>query len=228
MLLDDHLFNAGNASWAGWSHHRDDGRFIGLIDPDLIRDEIARTAPCVGPAGSMSVHHVRALHGSVPDTSSRSRNLLLYEVGANDTHDRDAGAASAAATAAARFNLRDAIGREEVILRASGMTVAPIVARVEPLTMMSIRGPRQASLRTRSSPCFRMSAPARQSSAVYFASSLSAALSAHRRWQARAPDSLAPCVPTSSVKRDIPRQECAKPHTRSLRAENSGHGRPAE
>src|SRR5580698_1383609 len=41
-----------------WNHHGDDGRFIGLIDPDLIRDEIARSAPCVGPAGSMSFHHV--------------------------------------------------------------------------------------------------------------------------------------------------------------------------
>jgi ectoine hydroxylase-related dioxygenase (phytanoyl-CoA dioxygenase family) len=66
------------------SHHGDDGRFIGLIDPDLIRDEIARATPCVGPAGSMSFHHVRALHGSAPNTSDRSRNLLLYEVAASD------------------------------------------------------------------------------------------------------------------------------------------------
>jgi len=67
-----------------WSHHGDDGRFIGLIDPDLIRDEIARAIPCVGPAGSLSFHHVRALHGSAPNTSDRSRNLLLYEVAASD------------------------------------------------------------------------------------------------------------------------------------------------
>lgn len=61
-----------------------DGRFIGLIDPDLIGDEIARAVPCVGPAGSMSLHHVRALHGSALNTSDRPRNLLLYEVAASD------------------------------------------------------------------------------------------------------------------------------------------------
>ena len=67
-----------------WSHHGDDGRFIGLIDPDLIENEIARAIPCVGPAGSLSFHHVRALHGSAGNTSDRSRNLLLYEVAASD------------------------------------------------------------------------------------------------------------------------------------------------
>jgi ectoine hydroxylase-related dioxygenase (phytanoyl-CoA dioxygenase family) len=67
-----------------WSHHGDDDRFIGLIDPDLIRDEIARAVPCVGPAGSMSFHHVRALHGSALNTSDRARTLLLYEVAASD------------------------------------------------------------------------------------------------------------------------------------------------
>ena len=37
-----------------------------------------------GRAGSMSFHHVRALHGSALNTSDRSRNLLLYEVAAAD------------------------------------------------------------------------------------------------------------------------------------------------
>jgi len=40
--------------------------------------------PCMGKAGSMSFHHVRALHGSALNTSSRPRNLLLYEVAASD------------------------------------------------------------------------------------------------------------------------------------------------
>ena len=38
----------------------------------------------MGTAGSMSFHHVRALHGSALNTSDRSRNLLLYEVAASD------------------------------------------------------------------------------------------------------------------------------------------------
>ena len=91
VLLDDTdlsngpmLVTPGTHRGPVWSHHGDDGRFIGLIDPDLIRDEIARATPCVGSAGSMSFHHVRALHGSAPNTSDRSRNLLLYEVAASD------------------------------------------------------------------------------------------------------------------------------------------------
>ena len=67
-----------------WSHHGEDGRFCGLIDPEIIRPEIERAIPCVGTAGSMSFHHVRALHGSALNTSNRSRNLLLYEVAASD------------------------------------------------------------------------------------------------------------------------------------------------
>jgi phytanoyl-CoA hydroxylase len=67
-----------------WNHHGEDGCFAGLIDPDLIQDEIKRAVPCTGKAGSMSFHHVRALHGSAMNTSNRPRNLLLYEVAASD------------------------------------------------------------------------------------------------------------------------------------------------
>jgi ectoine hydroxylase-related dioxygenase (phytanoyl-CoA dioxygenase family) len=67
-----------------WNHHGEDGCFAGLIDPDLIQDQIKRAVPCIGRAGSMSFHHVRALHGSATNTSNRPRNLLLYEVAASD------------------------------------------------------------------------------------------------------------------------------------------------
>jgi phytanoyl-CoA hydroxylase len=67
-----------------WNHHGDDGCFAGLIDPDTIKNEIERAVPCMGKAGSMSFHHVRALHGSAQNTSDRPRNLLLYEVAASD------------------------------------------------------------------------------------------------------------------------------------------------
>ncbi|MGA2996299.1 phytanoyl-CoA dioxygenase family protein [Bradyrhizobium sp.] len=67
-----------------WNHHGEDGCFAGLIDPDQIQDEIKRAVPCMGKAGSMSFHHVRALHGSAMNTSNRPRNLLLYEVAASD------------------------------------------------------------------------------------------------------------------------------------------------
>lgn len=71
-----------------WNHHGEDGRFRGLIDPDLIKPEIARAIPCMGTTGSISSHHVRALHGSALNTSNRPRNLLPFEVAASDTWPR--------------------------------------------------------------------------------------------------------------------------------------------
>ena len=67
-----------------FDHHGEDGCFAGLIDPDTIKGEIERAVPCIGRAGGMSFHHVRALHGSALNTSDRPRNLLLYEVAASD------------------------------------------------------------------------------------------------------------------------------------------------
>jgi ectoine hydroxylase-related dioxygenase (phytanoyl-CoA dioxygenase family) len=67
-----------------WNHHGEDGRFAGMIDPADIGPQIERAVPLTGRAGSMSFHHVRALHGSAPNTSQRNRNLLLYEVAAAD------------------------------------------------------------------------------------------------------------------------------------------------
>lgn len=67
-----------------WNHHDGDGYFAGMIDPDLIEHEISLARPCLGKAGSMSFHHVRALHGSALNTSDRQRNLLLFEVAAAD------------------------------------------------------------------------------------------------------------------------------------------------
>ncbi len=91
VLLDDTdlsngpmLVTPGTHTGPVWTHHGEDGRFAGLIDPDLIQAEIVRAVPCMGKAGSMSFHHVRALHGSALNTSDRPRNLLLYEVAASD------------------------------------------------------------------------------------------------------------------------------------------------
>ena len=67
-----------------WNHHGEDGRFGGLVDPADIPAEIASAVALTGRAGTMSFHHVRALHGSALNTSDRSRNLLLYEVAAAD------------------------------------------------------------------------------------------------------------------------------------------------
>lgn len=91
VLLDDTdlangpmLVSPGTHTGPVWNHHGADGRFAGMIDPDEIQPEIDRALPCMGRAGSMSFHHVRALHGSALNTSDRPRNLLLYEVTASD------------------------------------------------------------------------------------------------------------------------------------------------
>src|ERR1700759_5014165 len=91
VLLDDcdlangpMLVTPGTHTGEIWNHHGEDGCFAGLIDPDTVKTEIEHAVPCMGRAGSMSFHHVRALHGSAMNTSDRSRNLLLYEVAASD------------------------------------------------------------------------------------------------------------------------------------------------
>jgi hypothetical protein len=37
-----------------------------------------------GPAGSISLHHVRALHGSAVNRSTRDRRMMFYEITAAD------------------------------------------------------------------------------------------------------------------------------------------------
>ena len=55
VLLDDcdlangpMLVTPGTHNREVWNHHGDDGCFAGLIDPDLIKDEIERAVPCMG------------------------------------------------------------------------------------------------------------------------------------------------------------------------------------
>jgi hypothetical protein len=40
--------------------------------------------PCVGKAGSVTVHHVRAVHGSATNLSGRQRRFLLFQYRAAD------------------------------------------------------------------------------------------------------------------------------------------------
>ena len=43
-----------------------------------------RRVPCLGKAGSITVHHVRAVHGSATNFSGRQRRFLLYQYRAAD------------------------------------------------------------------------------------------------------------------------------------------------
>ena len=67
-----------------YSHHDVDGYFCGAMDPTADGINFAAARPCIGPAGSVSFHHARAIHGSAANTSTSPRRLLLFEFAAGD------------------------------------------------------------------------------------------------------------------------------------------------
>lgn len=64
--------------------HHSEGCFAGAMDLAACgldsRDAVMLTAP----AGSISIHHARIVHGSAPNLSDRDRRLLFYEMMAAD------------------------------------------------------------------------------------------------------------------------------------------------
>ena len=91
IMLDDvdsengpMLIVPGSHKGPVWDHHGPDGRFCGAIDPARLAQEgggldLASALPCLGKAGSVTVHHVRAVHGSATNFSGRERRFLLYQ-----------------------------------------------------------------------------------------------------------------------------------------------------
>jgi ectoine hydroxylase-related dioxygenase (phytanoyl-CoA dioxygenase family) len=72
-----------------YDHHGPNGRFCGAIDPEnLARSgdglDLSRAMPCLGKAGSVTVHHVRAVHGSATNLSGQERRFLLFQYRAAD------------------------------------------------------------------------------------------------------------------------------------------------
>src|SRR6266567_1262828 len=67
-----------------WDHHGPDGRFCGAMDPERSDLDLSRARPCLGKAGSVTVHHVRAVHGSATNFSGRERRFLLNQYRAAD------------------------------------------------------------------------------------------------------------------------------------------------
>jgi ectoine hydroxylase-related dioxygenase (phytanoyl-CoA dioxygenase family) len=64
--------------------HHADGIFCGAMDPANHDVDYASAIPLTGRAGSITVHHVRAVHGSAPNVSDRDRRLLLFQYRAAD------------------------------------------------------------------------------------------------------------------------------------------------
>jgi phytanoyl-CoA hydroxylase len=90
ILLDDCVEENGPMLMIPGSHrgplydHHSDGVFCGAITGQLNQIDFSTAVPMVGKAGSMSIHHARALHGSAQNTSTQDRRLLLFEYTAAD------------------------------------------------------------------------------------------------------------------------------------------------
>ncbi|HZT86459.1 MAG TPA: phytanoyl-CoA dioxygenase family protein [Stellaceae bacterium] len=67
-----------------YDHHGPDGRFCGAIEPAACDLDLSRALPCLGRAGSITIHHVRAVHGSATNFSGRERRFLLFQYRAAD------------------------------------------------------------------------------------------------------------------------------------------------
>ena len=64
--------------------HHEHGYFCGAIDPKKLETETAEAVPLMGPAGTLTIHHARLLHGSAFNRSTRSRRFLLQAYTAAD------------------------------------------------------------------------------------------------------------------------------------------------
>lgn len=90
FMLDDITLDNGPMMVVPGSHrgeihdHHANGIFCGGVD--VIKDEVDVTTavPLTGKAGSITIHHVRALHGSEPNRSGKARRFLLHQYCAAD------------------------------------------------------------------------------------------------------------------------------------------------
>ncbi|MBL8837716.1 MAG: phytanoyl-CoA dioxygenase family protein [Alphaproteobacteria bacterium] len=64
--------------------HHEDGYFVGAIDVERTGLDVSGAVPLLAPAGSISIHHARLLHGSAANTSGAERRFLLYQYRAAD------------------------------------------------------------------------------------------------------------------------------------------------
>ncbi len=61
-----------------FNHYNDRDQWVGALDDkDLGRVALEKTVWLAGRAGSVTVHHARIVHGSVPNRSARGRPLLI-------------------------------------------------------------------------------------------------------------------------------------------------------
>jgi ectoine hydroxylase-related dioxygenase (phytanoyl-CoA dioxygenase family) len=91
VFLDDVEPGMGEVGFVPGSHDGplydlyDGDTWVGALhDDDVKRAGVEQAAYPVGPAGTITVHHCRTVHGSAPNRSERSRPLLLQTYAAAD------------------------------------------------------------------------------------------------------------------------------------------------
>jgi phytanoyl-CoA hydroxylase len=90
VMFDDMAMENGPLMIIPGSHkgptfdHHADGIFCGAMDPANRDVDYTNAIALTGNAGSITVHHVRAVHGSAPNVSDRDRRLLLFQFRAAD------------------------------------------------------------------------------------------------------------------------------------------------
>jgi ectoine hydroxylase-related dioxygenase (phytanoyl-CoA dioxygenase family) len=90
VMFDDMAMENGPLMIIPGSHkgptfdHHTDGVFCGAMNPENRDVDFSKALALTGRAGSITVHHVRAVHGSAPNVSDRDRRLLLFQFRAAD------------------------------------------------------------------------------------------------------------------------------------------------
>ena len=92
------------------------GGFAARSIPSAATSIFSRAMPCLGKAGSATVHHVRAVHGSASNLSGRERRFLLFQYRAADAWPL--------------FGFKDGIEKFDELLLAGEPTLEPRLAPV--------------------------------------------------------------------------------------------------
>ena len=90
VIIDDMDMENGPLMVVPGSHkgpiydHHDEGVFAGGINLEKAGISLEEAVPLTGPAGSISIHHGRILHGSAQNLSDHPRRLMFFEIMAAD------------------------------------------------------------------------------------------------------------------------------------------------
>lgn len=90
VLIDDMAEENGPLMVFPGSHqgpihdHHQDGVFVGAINMAAAGLDMTKAKTLTGPAGAITIHHGRIVHGSALNRSDRSRRMLFFEMMAAD------------------------------------------------------------------------------------------------------------------------------------------------